>query len=50
MENTAPRWLFWVSIILLLWNLMGAGAFVSQWFMAADQLATLPPEQQEMWA
>jgi hypothetical protein len=50
MQNTAPRWLLWVSIILLLWNLMGVGAFVSQWFMAADQLATLPPAQQEMWA
>ena len=50
MQNTAPRWLLWVSIILLLWNLMGVGAFVSQWMMSADQLATLPPEQQVMWA
>jgi hypothetical protein len=50
MEKTAPRWLLWASILLLLWNLMGVGAFVSQWMMAADQLATLPPEQQEMWA
>ena len=50
MQNTAPRWLLWVSIILLLWNLMGVGAFVSQWMMSADQLATLPPEQQAMWA
>ena len=50
MQNTAPRWLLWVSIILLLWNLMGVGAFVTQWMMSADQLATLPPEQQEMWA
>lgn len=50
MQNTAPRWLLWVGIILLLWNLMGVGAFVTQWMMSADQLATLQPEQQEMWA
>jgi hypothetical protein len=50
MQNTAPRWLLWVSILLLLWNLMGVGAFVTQWMMSAEQLATLPPEQQEMWA
>lgn len=50
MENTAPRWLLWVSIILLLWNLMGVGAFVSQWMMTPEQLATLPAEQQAMWA
>lgn len=49
MGSTAPRWLLWASIILLLWNLMGVGAFVSQWMMAADQLANLPPEQREMW-
>jgi hypothetical protein len=50
MGNTVPRWLLWVSILLLLWNLIGVGAFVSQWLMPAEQLATLPPEQQAMWA
>lgn len=49
MENTAQRWLFWVGIMLLLWSLMGIGAFVSQWMMSADQLANLPPEQRAMW-
>lgn len=49
MENSAPRWLLWAGIALLLWNLMGVGAFVSQWMMATDQLANLPPEQREMW-
>jgi hypothetical protein len=44
-----PRWLAAASVALLLWNLMGVGAFVSQWIMAADQLTTLPPEQREMW-
>jgi hypothetical protein len=49
MENTAPRGLLWAGIALLLWNLMGVGAFVGQWMMATDQLANLPPEQREMW-
>jgi hypothetical protein len=44
-----PRWLTAAGVALLLWNLMGVGAFVSQWMMAADQLATLPLEQREMW-
>jgi hypothetical protein len=44
-----PRWLTAAGVALLLWNLMGVGAFVSQWMMAADQLATLPPEQRAMW-
>jgi hypothetical protein len=47
---TGRRWITPVSIMLLLWNLMGVGAFVSQWIMSAEQLATLPPEQQAMWA
>jgi hypothetical protein len=48
-ENNSPRWLLWVGILLLLWNLMGVGAFISQWMMAADQLAKLPAAQHDMW-
>ena len=49
MENTAPRWLLWAGIALLLWNLMGIGAFVSQCMMSGDDIAKLPQTQQDLW-
>jgi hypothetical protein len=49
MANTAPRWLLWAGIALLLWNLMGVGAFVSQWSMSADDIAALPQIQRDLW-
>jgi hypothetical protein len=44
-----PRGMMIIGIIFLLWSLVGIGAFVSQWLMAADQLANLPAAQREMW-
>ena len=49
MNNPAPSWVKWVSIVFLLWNLIGIAAFVSQWQVAHNALETLPPEQQAMW-
>jgi hypothetical protein len=49
MESTAPRWLLWAGIALLLWNLMGVGAFVGQWSMTPDDIAKLPQMQQDLW-
>lgn len=49
MENTAPRWLLWAGIILLLWNLIGVGAFAAQWSMTSDDIAELPQTQQDLW-
>jgi hypothetical protein len=49
MENNAPRWLLWAGLALLLWNLMGVGAFVSQWSMTPDDIAKLPQTQQDLW-
>jgi hypothetical protein len=46
----APRWLTWIVIIFLLWNLFGIFAFVSDWNMTPADIAALPTEQQEMWA
>jgi len=46
---TTPRWLTWVSILFLLWNLMGVGAFVSQWTMTAADIAALPQNQRDLW-
>ena len=50
MENTPPRWLFWVSILLLLWNLVGIFAFITQWNLSSADIAKLPDAQQQMWA
>jgi hypothetical protein len=50
MQNTAPRWLLWVSLLFLVWNLFGVVMFALQWNMTAADIATLPQEQQDMWA
>jgi hypothetical protein len=47
--NARPRRVMIVSILLLLWNLIGIGAFFAQWQMVAGVMADLPPEQQAMW-
>lgn len=45
-----PNGLFWVvSIIALLWNIMGVLNYLSQAFMTEEVLATLPKEQQIMF-
>jgi hypothetical protein len=44
-----PRSVMIASIILLIWNLIGIGAFVAQWNLAHNALDTLPPEQAAMW-
>lgn len=47
--TTAPRWLTWLGIVFLLWNLMGVGAFVSQWTMSEADVAALPQIQRDLW-
>ena len=49
MENPAPRWLIWAGIAFLLWNLMGIGAFASQWSMSDADVAALPQVQRGLW-
>ena len=49
MENSRPRWLLAASSLLLLWNLAGVVAFLSQWTMTARDIAALPEIQQDMW-
>jgi hypothetical protein len=48
-DNGAPRWLLWAGIASLLWNLMGVGAFFSQWTMSAADIAALPQIQRVLW-
>jgi hypothetical protein len=44
-----PRWVMIVSIILLVWNLIGIGSFLAQWNVAHNALDTLSPGEQAMW-
>jgi hypothetical protein len=44
-----PRWVMIASMVLLIWNLIGIGAFAAQWTMVSNALDTLPAEQQAMW-
>jgi hypothetical protein len=50
MQNSAPRWLIWVSLLFLVWNLFGVFAFATQWNMGPADIAKLPQVQQDMWA
>jgi len=50
MEKTAPRWLTWVSILFVVWNLFGIAAFIMQWNLTAADIAKLPEAQRQMWA
>jgi hypothetical protein len=47
--TSSPRWLTWVGVVFLLWNLMGIGAFVSQYSMSAADIAALPQQQRDLW-
>ena len=49
LSSGAPRWLTWAGFVFLLWNLMGIGAFVSQWTMSAADIAALPQIQRDLW-
>jgi surface polysaccharide O-acyltransferase-like enzyme len=50
MENTAPRWLLWASIALLLWNMIGVGTFASAMMTTPADMAALPKDQQLLWS
>lgn len=47
--TSSPRWLTWVGVIFLLWNLMGIAAFFSQWTMSPSDIAALPQQQRDLW-
>ena len=52
MEERFPRWGRAVAIVLLIWGIIGIGAFAMQWSVAHDpaKLAALPAKQAEMFA
>ncbi len=49
MNTPAPKSLRWISIILLLWNLIGIGFFLSQYMMGPEDIAKMPATQQFLW-
>jgi hypothetical protein len=42
-----PVWFWIVSVIALLWNLMGVIAYLTMAFATDEMIANMPPEQQE---
>ena len=48
--NKIPVWFYIVAILALLWNVIGAAAVVMNFMMTAEQIAALPPEQQQLYA
>lgn len=46
---TVPIWFWVISVIALLWNLVGLLAFAGQMMMTEETLATLPEEQQALY-
>lgn len=44
--NPLPTWFWGVSIIMLLWNLMGVAAFTSSMTMSPEAIAALPEKDQ----
>lgn len=48
---TKPSTAFWiVSVLALLWNLMGVMAFIGQMMITPEALALLPANQQELYS
>lgn len=49
METKTPLWFWILSIIFLLWNLMGIGSFVAQVLMTPEALEALPKAERELY-
>ncbi|WP_047546226.1 hypothetical protein [Psychroserpens sp. Hel_I_66] len=45
-NNKPPVWFWIISIIALLWNLMGVAAYLSMHYMTDEMIADLEPHQQ----
>lgn len=48
---TKPSTAFWIiSVVALVWNLMGVMAFIGQMMITPEALALLPTDQQELYS
>jgi hypothetical protein len=46
LNNKPPVWFWIISVIALLWNLMGVGAYLSKHLITEDMVAQLEPQLQ----
>ncbi|RVT94723.1 sugar transporter [Sphingomonas crocodyli] len=49
-KSAVPIWFWILTILLLLWDLMGVAAFCMQYMMGPTELAQLPPDQREAFS
>ncbi len=49
LNSSPPAWFWVVSIVALVWNLIGLAAFVMQVLMTEEAIAALPEEQQPLY-
>ena len=48
--NPAPKWYLPVAILALLWNLLGCAAYLGDVMLTPDDIATMSPAQQALYA
>lgn len=49
MDKALTNRVRWVGMILLIWNLIGVGFFISQFTMASADIARMPSTQHFLW-
>jgi hypothetical protein len=49
LNRDAPKWFMVVSVILLIWNLMGVMAYIAQVTMSPEALAALPEAERQLY-
>jgi hypothetical protein len=49
MTSPAPRWFMVVSVLALLWNLLGVTAFIMQMTMTPEMVSQLPEAEQALY-
>lgn len=48
--NAVPKWYLPITILALLWNLMGCAAYLSDVMLTPDDIARMPVAQQALYA
>lgn len=48
--QTVPAWFKVVSVVALLWNLLGCAAFAADMMVSPAAIAAMPPEHQALYA
>jgi len=48
--SQSPKWYLPVAVVALLWNLLGCAAYLADVSLSPEDLAKMPPAQQELYA